>query len=54
MLEKTLNKYNNLLIVENPMTNEKYIEIEMLDTLWKLYSDFFSTKIETTFIIYFK
>ncbi|WP_454960961.1 hypothetical protein [Capnocytophaga leadbetteri] len=44
MLEKTLNKYNNLLIVENPMTNEKYIEIEMLDTLWKLYSDFFSTK----------
>ena len=43
MLKKTPNKCNNLL-VENPMTNEKYIEIETLDTLWKLYSDFFSTK----------
>ena len=44
MLKKTPNKDNNLVIVENPMTNEKYIEIETLDTLWKLYSDFFSLK----------
>lgn len=44
MLEKTLNKCNNLLIVEDLMENIKYIEIEELETLWKSYSDFFSLK----------
>ena len=44
MLEKTPNKCNNLLIVEDLMENIKYIEIEELETLWKSYSDFFSAK----------
>ena len=44
MFEKTPNKCNNLLIVEDLMENIKYIEIEELETLWKSYSDFFSLK----------
>ena len=44
MLKKTPNKDNNLVIVENPIENKKYIEIKELGTLWKSYSDFFSLK----------
>ena len=51
-MKKTLNKHNNLYIVENNIENCKYIEIEKLEKLKESYNNFYSNKSDNKFVPY--